>query len=372
MDPAAAKAQWQPTAAGAVKLPSATITALPGKSCTPIKEGVLGMCHTIATSPGQTRSSNSTYRRKQSQEIVSFLAVTGNRDEFYMNCAPVTITGSGTSKLEDYDDMWVGDMNLPGRIKTGECRSKAGVALVYPNPGPFITIKEVSGIPFGPPTGGTCFVGPGKGKSTGSGSGDSGEGAGSGSGGSGSSSIVTKSESVVVSTSTPFTTTRIYKGKTTARGTAATTTTPLAGNGDGFGSGGDVLPTTTATATTHIAGGGRGGTKTTYPVNASMFPTTEEEVVPPLRSLTFPMTGTKTKTGAGHKSTSSSCAVGGDDGSDAGTGRGGSTTKGSGLGSGSGGGAGSGADNAAPDITQKPWTKIYTPTTFQKRFISAR
>ncbi|PUU75227.1 hypothetical protein B9Z19DRAFT_995570, partial [Tuber borchii] len=68
----------------------------------------------------------------------TWTAVSGNRDEFYMNCAAVKITGSGTSKLEGNEDMFVGDMNLPGRIKTGECRSKAGLALVYPNPGPAI------------------------------------------------------------------------------------------------------------------------------------------------------------------------------------------------------------------------------------------
>ncbi|PWW73521.1 hypothetical protein C7212DRAFT_217727, partial [Tuber magnatum] len=65
----------------------------------------------------------------------SWIAVTGNRDEYYMNCAYVKITGSGTSTLDDYEDMWVGDMNIPGRIKTGECRSKAGLAIVYPHPG---------------------------------------------------------------------------------------------------------------------------------------------------------------------------------------------------------------------------------------------
>jgi len=43
MEPAAAKAQWQPTAVGAVRLPSALITAEAGKSCTPIKEDVLGV-----------------------------------------------------------------------------------------------------------------------------------------------------------------------------------------------------------------------------------------------------------------------------------------------------------------------------------------
>ncbi|RPA93902.1 hypothetical protein L873DRAFT_1703333, partial [Choiromyces venosus 120613-1] len=87
----------------------------------------------------------------------TWTAVTGNRDEYYMDCAAVTITGSGTSALEGYDDTWVGDMNIPNRIKTGECRSKVGSVIVYPNPGPYITIKEVPGISFSPPTSGTCY-----------------------------------------------------------------------------------------------------------------------------------------------------------------------------------------------------------------------
>ena len=324
-----------------------------------------------------------------------------------MNCASVKITGSGTSKLEGYDDLWVGDMNLPGRIKSGECRSKAKFALVYPNPGPFITITPVSGIPFGPPTDGTCFVGPGKGKSTGSGSGDSGQGTGSGSGGDsgsgdGGSSAVTKSESIVVSSPVPSATTSIARGKTTVKGT---TTKPLAGNGNG--SGGDaLLPTTTAVATNPVAGGsgaqttdpgigsmfpthnpvsGGSGAQTTDPGIGSMFPT--QVVVP---SKTRPVAGsrTKTKTSARYTSTSVSCGEGGNgencSGSGSGSGNGSGSGSGNGSGSGSGNGSGSGSGsgsgdtnagtgagtNTTPATTQKPWTKIYTPTTFQTKFSS--
>ncbi|KAL0636935.1 hypothetical protein Q9L58_004037 [Maublancomyces gigas] len=94
----------------------------------------------------------------------TWIAVSGNRDEFYMDCAAVEITGSGTSTLDDYPNMYVGEMNIPGQIATGECRSTAGTALVYPDPGPAdrVTVSEVAGIPFKAPTKGNCFAPGGK------------------------------------------------------------------------------------------------------------------------------------------------------------------------------------------------------------------
>lgn len=85
--------------------------------------------------------------------------MTGQRNEYYMNCASVSITGRGTSTLDSYPDMFVGDMDLPGQIGTGECRSTAGSALLFPNPGPSsrITETKVSNIPFKKPTPGKCF-----------------------------------------------------------------------------------------------------------------------------------------------------------------------------------------------------------------------
>lgn len=77
-----------------------------------------------------------------------------------MNCAAVEITGTGTSTLDDYPNMYVGEMNIPGQIASGECRSTAGTALLYPNPGPAdrVTVTPVAGIPFKAPTGGNCFA----------------------------------------------------------------------------------------------------------------------------------------------------------------------------------------------------------------------
>ncbi|CCX34395.1 hypothetical protein FPQ18DRAFT_275336 [Pyronema domesticum] len=87
----------------------------------------------------------------------TWIAVTGNRDEFYQNCAAVTITGSGTSTLQDAPDMFLGDMSI-GQIKAGECRSTAGSNVEYPNPGPNPIKDTTSGIPFKAPTAGQCFA----------------------------------------------------------------------------------------------------------------------------------------------------------------------------------------------------------------------
>lgn len=86
--------------------------------------------------------------------------MTGQRDEFYMNCAAVSIAGRGTSTLDTYPDMFVGDMDLPGQIAAGECRSTAGTAVVFPNPGPGSRVTEtrVANIAFKKPTPGRCVA----------------------------------------------------------------------------------------------------------------------------------------------------------------------------------------------------------------------
>lgn len=68
------------------------------------------------------------------------------------------IVGSGNSTLDDLPDMYVGEMNIPGHIGAGECRSVSRAALVYPNPGPAVTVTEMPDIPFKEPTGGNCFA----------------------------------------------------------------------------------------------------------------------------------------------------------------------------------------------------------------------
>jgi hypothetical protein len=78
--------------------------------------------------------------------------------ERYLDCASVNIAGSGTSTLDSLPDMFAGDLTVPGHIGPGECRSTAGYAIEYPNPGEAVTITEVQSIPFKKPTAGKCFA----------------------------------------------------------------------------------------------------------------------------------------------------------------------------------------------------------------------
>jgi LysM repeat protein len=74
---------------------------------------------------------------------------TGNR-EMYMNCAHITIAGSGTSTLNDFPDMFVANVG-------NGCATAAGNDVAFPNPG-----KDVERSPANnkaataPPVGGTC------------------------------------------------------------------------------------------------------------------------------------------------------------------------------------------------------------------------
>ena len=64
----------------------------------------------------------------------SWIARTGNRMEFYMNCAAVKIEGDGKSTLDTFPDMYLGEVRF-GPIGEGMCRSVFGENLEYPNPG---------------------------------------------------------------------------------------------------------------------------------------------------------------------------------------------------------------------------------------------
>lgn len=79
----------------------------------------------------------------------SWIARTGNRGEYYMNCASVKIEGSGTSTLNDLPDMWVGDL-VTGGITSSMCLSTQQYFFVYPNPGKSITKTTESGDFKGP------------------------------------------------------------------------------------------------------------------------------------------------------------------------------------------------------------------------------
>lgn len=179
------KVLWQPIAVAAARLLFPSITAGRLEYSTPTTAAVPVTSHITPISLVQTRHSHSRCPHKPNPALPSshgkflshtdtlfpantwtrtWIAVSGNRDEFYMDCAAVEITGSGTSTLDDYPNMYVGEMNIPGQIATGECRSTAGTALVYPDPGPAdrVTVSEVAGIPFKAPTKGNCFAPGGK------------------------------------------------------------------------------------------------------------------------------------------------------------------------------------------------------------------
>ncbi|KAF8414628.1 hypothetical protein BGX38DRAFT_1247425 [Terfezia claveryi] len=64
----------------------------------------------------------------------TWIARTGNRGELYMNCASVTIQGSGTSTLDNLPDMFVGEL-LKGDIKDGMCISTQEFYFSFPSPG---------------------------------------------------------------------------------------------------------------------------------------------------------------------------------------------------------------------------------------------
>ncbi|KXX78473.1 hypothetical protein MMYC01_205582 [Madurella mycetomatis] len=91
---------------------------------------------------------------------MSWLNKKGNR-EFYMNCAPVNLTGSEGSMeaLNDLPDMLVA--NLPG---INDCTTEEKVDIEYPNPGS--SVETNPGANLGPPQG-NCGGGSGGGKSAG-------------------------------------------------------------------------------------------------------------------------------------------------------------------------------------------------------------
>ncbi|KAK3986281.1 hypothetical protein QBC44DRAFT_141043 [Cladorrhinum sp. PSN332] len=80
----------------------------------------------------------------------------GNR-EFYMNCAPVSITGSGGSEASfaALPDMFVANIAVPGLNPGNQCTTSEGVDVEFPNPGS--SVETNPGATLGAPNG-TCGV----------------------------------------------------------------------------------------------------------------------------------------------------------------------------------------------------------------------
>ncbi|KAK4169054.1 hypothetical protein QBC43DRAFT_200647 [Cladorrhinum sp. PSN259] len=76
----------------------------------------------------------------------------GNR-EFYMNCAPVSITGSGGSEasFSALPDMFVANIAVPGLNPGNQCKTSEGTDVEFPNPG--ASVENNPGSSLGPPTG---------------------------------------------------------------------------------------------------------------------------------------------------------------------------------------------------------------------------
>jgi hypothetical protein len=84
----------------------------------------------------------------------TWLNKVGNR-EFYMNCAPVAITGSGGSEtaLAALPDMFVANIAVPGLNPGNQCTTAEGTDVEFPNPGS--SVETNPGAALGAPAG-TC------------------------------------------------------------------------------------------------------------------------------------------------------------------------------------------------------------------------
>jgi len=129
-----------------------------GKSWKVIKS-FIGNC--VRSAGGNVFDANQTYdftipadaKAGEALWAWSWFNQSGNR-EMYMNCAAVTITGSGTSTLNDRPDMFVANV-------ANGCSTAEGNDVEFPNPGADVERNPANnGAPTGPPVG-NCPAGSG-------------------------------------------------------------------------------------------------------------------------------------------------------------------------------------------------------------------
>ncbi|ERT01676.1 uncharacterized protein SPSK_07563 [Sporothrix schenckii 1099-18] len=169
--------------------------------------------------------------------------------EYYMNCAPVTITGKaakrdaieardGSASSSSSSSSALPNLFVANLASINSCKTTTSTDPVYPDPGPNLLKPSKMTTNFQPPSGTDCFpLGASSNSSSGSGSG-TGSGSGSGSGsssvGAGSASSagpVVASSSKATSVAAPATTltTRTKSASSSATGTANGTATATGG-----------------------------------------------------------------------------------------------------------------------------------------------
>ncbi|KAI0539279.1 hypothetical protein GGR58DRAFT_243989 [Xylaria digitata] len=129
--------------------------------------------------------------------------------EYYMNCAPVTISGGGSAKRDvsqnETMELFTRDTQLPELMvsnlaEINDCVSELSTDPQYPNPGPNLS-RPGSNTKLAPIKGTNCVPKGAKDVTPGSGS-DSGSGSGSNYGSGTSSAVATSAASTVTSTAT--------------------------------------------------------------------------------------------------------------------------------------------------------------------------
>lgn len=162
----------------------------------------------------------------------TWISKLAGQPEYYMNCAPITVTSSGSSKRselvtrnEDYPELFVANLD-----SINSCKTSPGTDVVYPDPGPnveklltgatpsFATISSAGCVPSGQSQGSSALP-----TATAGGSGSSGGSAGNSASG-GSGAAVTTSAAASTSSAEATATTATSNNVATGGGVFATTT----------------------------------------------------------------------------------------------------------------------------------------------------
>ncbi|KAI0600928.1 hypothetical protein F4775DRAFT_544121 [Biscogniauxia sp. FL1348] len=182
--------------------------------------------------------------------------------EYYMNCAPITVTGGSSAKrsannetmellsrADELPELFVGNM-----ATINDCKTAMSSDAQYPNPGPNV-IRPGSNNQFAPVTGTNCVP---KGATDNSGSGSD-SGSGSGSSSAASSAPAASPTSFVTSTTSaaaaPTTTTSAATTATSAAPATSASSAPASGSSGTPSTGGGLTGACTEEGTFNCVGG---------------------------------------------------------------------------------------------------------------------